>query len=158
MNDGWRVPDNKQDVTGNTMDPDDLVIDQRLDNAIGRLESISRGNRTVTKKRFGSAMSDKQIARAAVEGRKLIFRTGVLIPLGGYVVGMDNYHWLIAAPSEGDTSVQTSLIHKSCPLVTFTSEYLSGEISEDRKEIQRIGSPFWRYCIDNGLSRPTQID
>jgi hypothetical protein len=154
MQDGWGVPNNERGVRS----PEDFVLDQTLDRAIERLESVSRGTPGLTKKRLGSSMSDKQMARAAVEGRKIIFCTGVLTPMEGYVVGMDDYHWLIAAPSEGERGVQTTLVHKSCPLVTFTADLLSGEIDEDREKIQSIGHSFWRYCVDNGLSRPTTIN
>lgn len=111
-----------------------------------------------SKRKTGSAMSDKQIARAAVEGRKLVFRTEVLVPMEGYIVGTDDYHWLVACPSQENQGVQTTLVHKSCPLVTFTEEFLTGELDEDREHIQRIGMSFWNYCISSGLSRPVTTD
>lgn len=99
-------------------------------------------------------MSDKQIARAAVEGQRLIFRTGAWTPVDGYVVGMDDYHWLIAAPGEESTDpVITTLIHKTCPLVSFTDTYLADEPEEDRIVIQQIGRPFWESCVKQGLVR-----
>lgn len=111
---------------------------------------------SVTRKKSGSAMSDKQIARAAVNGQRLIFRTGAWTPLDGYVVGMDDFHWLIASP--GDLTgepVTTTLIHKTCPLVSFTDTYLADEPEEDRTEIEKIGRPFWAYCENQNLARRT---
>jgi hypothetical protein len=114
----------------------------------GRLQVLSP-------KKSGSAMSDKQMARAAVDGRMLVFRTGVLVPLEGYVVGMDDFHWLIATPANLDEGepVLTTLIHKSCPLVTFTETYLVDEDQEDRTKIQQIGGHFWTWCVTSGLVR-----
>lgn len=108
----------------------------------------------VTRKKSGSAMSDKQIARAAVDGQRLIFRTGAWTPLDGYVVGMDDYHWLIASPGELGEPVETTLVHKTCPLVSFTDTYLKDEPEEDRTEIERIGRSFWENCKTR-LVRPT---
>lgn len=107
------------------------------------------------KKKAGSAMSDKQIARAAVEGQRLIFRTVAFTPMDGYVVGMDDFHWLIASPGELGEPVATTLIHKTCPLVSFTDTYLADEPEEDRQEIQKIGRSFWESCVRLGLVRAT---
>lgn len=110
---------------------------------------------TATKaaKKTGSSMSDKQIARAAVQGQRLIFRTVAFTPMDGYVVGMDDFHWLIASPGELGEPVATTLIHKTCPLVSFTDTYLADEPDEDRTAIQRIGRPFWESCVRLGLAR-----
>lgn len=93
------------------------------------------------------------MARAAVDGRMLVFRTGVLMPMDGYVVGMDDFHWLIATPADSHEPVQTTLIHKTCPLVTFTDHYLADEDDEDRRKIQQIGGAFWEFCVSSGLVR-----
>lgn len=106
----------------------------------------------------GSAMSDKQMARAAVDGRMLVFRTGVLVPMEGYVVGMDDFHWLIATPSDGHEPVQTTLVHKTCPLVTFTDHYLVDESAGDREKVQKIGDAFWTWCVMCGLARSVPTD
>lgn len=104
-------------------------------------------------KKSGSGMSDKQMARAAVEGRRLIFRTVAFTPLDGYLVGMDDFHWLIASPGELDHEpVFTTLVHKTCPLVSFTDTFLADEPEEERMEIQRIGRPFWEFCMTQGLT------
>lgn len=106
-------------------------------------------------------MSDKQIARAAVNGQLLEFTTGVLMPIMGYVVGMDDYHWLVAMPSddgEHGLPVRTVLVHKSCPLVTFHEGYLVDETEGDRQTVRAIGRAFWDYCVTSGLTRaiPTE--
>lgn len=98
-------------------------------------------------------MSDKQIARAAVAGQRLIFRTVAFTPMDGYVVGTDDYHWLIASPGERGEPVEITLVHKTCPLVSFTDTYLADEPDADRKEIQRIGHLFWENCVRTGLVR-----
>jgi|SRR5882757_1653680 len=107
-------------------------------------------------KKSGSVMSDKQMARAAVEGRRLIFRTVAFTPLDGYVVGMDDFHWLIASPGELEHEpVFTTLVHKTCPLISFTDTFLVDEPEPDRKRIQQIGRAFWEFCAISGLTRPT---
>lgn len=94
--------------------------------------------------RQGAAMSTKQIGRAACDGRKIAFHTGVF-DLSGYVVGSDDFHWFVASihPVHG---VYTALVHKSCPVVVFTSDLLSGETEEDRTAVTDIGSSFWEWC------------
>jgi hypothetical protein len=111
------------------------------------------------KRTTGSAMSDKQVARAAVNGQMIVFRTGLFVPVEGYiivegyVVGMDDYHWLVATPSDDRLPVQTVLVHKTCPLVTFIDQHLADETEDDRKKIQTIGNAFWDYCVTTGLTR-----
>jgi hypothetical protein len=112
-------------------------------------------SQVVASRRSGSAMSDKQIARAAVDGQRLVFRTVAFTPMDGYVVGMDDFHWLIASPGELGEPVATTLIHKTCPLVSFTDTYLADEPEGDRQEIQEIGRPFWENCVRSGLVRAT---
>jgi hypothetical protein len=120
----------------------------------------ARDRQRKAERKSGSAMSDKQMARAAVSGQLLVFRTGVLMPMEGYVVGMDDFHWMVATPSneaEGE-GVQTTLIHKTCPLVTFTEQYLVDENDGDRQKIQQIGGAFWEFCLVSGLVRTLPID
>jgi hypothetical protein len=107
----------------------------------------------IIRKKTGSHMSDKQMARAAVQGQRLIFRTGVEMPVEGYVVGMDDFHWLIATPSNPREPVMTVLVHKSCPLVSFTPVHLEDEDEEDRRIIQETGLAFWSFCQSSGLAR-----
>lgn len=94
--------------------------------------------------RQGAAMSDKQIGRAAFEGRKIAFHTGVF-DLAGYVVGSDDFHWLVAAIHR-DRGVYTALVHKTCPVVVFTPDLLSEESEPNRKAVEAIGSAFWAWC------------
>lgn len=122
----------------------------------GDLDDLLERKLGAVRKKAGSSMSDKQIARAAVEGRRLIFRTVAFTPLDGYVVGMDDYHWLIASIGEELTDpVFTTLVHKTCPLVSFTDTYLADEPDEDRTAIQQIGRPFWESCMRLGLAPAT---
>jgi len=128
----------------------EIVVESNVVNAFGDLADRKAG---IVRRKSGSHMSDKQMARAAVEGQRLVFRTGVEMPIEGYVVGMDDFHWLIATPSDTREPVMTTLVHKSCPLVQFTPLYLRDEDEEDRRLIQDIGVPFWRFCQSSGLAR-----
>lgn len=137
-----------------------LSSHEEVTRALDKIEAAHRES-AARRPRMGSAMSDRQIARAAVDGRKLEFRTGVMLPVAGYVVGMDDYYWFVAEPSgitlDGEDveehGVQPTLVHKSCALVTFTDEYLEGELDEDRQRIRSIGRPFWEWCVTQGLAR-----
>lgn len=94
--------------------------------------------------RQGDVMSGKQIGRAAAEGQKLAFHTGVL-DVAGYVVGSDDFHWLVAATHK-EYGVYTALVHKTCPVVVFTTSTLEEEPQMDRDVITGIGGPFWAWC------------
>lgn len=106
--------------------------------------------------RQGAAMSTKQVARAAHAGIKIAFHTGVM-DFSGYVVGSDDFHWLVASahPTYG---VYTALVHKTCPVVVFTSDLLENEPENDREAIESIGSGFWEWCGKTylGLSKKEQ--
>lgn len=94
--------------------------------------------------RRGAVMSLKQIGRAAAEERKIAFHTGTL-DISGYVVGSDDFHWMVAA-THPEYGVYTALVHKSCPVVVFTSSTVRDESEESQETIRGIGAPFWKYC------------
>jgi sRNA-binding regulator protein Hfq len=92
----------------------------------------------------GSSVSDKQMGRAAAEGTQVVMFLASGTDISGYVVGMDDYHWLLASVSEGLRIVH--LVHKTCPLVSFLPHGLDQEDEEDQQWVTSIGSPFWGFC------------
>lgn len=85
-------------------------------------------------------MSAKQISRAAIDQRKLAFNL-VAQParVTGYVVGMDDYHWLVSTGSDG-----LSLVHKgSAVTVEFLPAFLADEDQPYQTYTKQIGEPFW---------------
>lgn len=122
-------------------------------NVAEKINELADRRLGIVRKKSGSFMSDKQMARAAVQGQCLVFRTGVEMPVKGYVVGMDDFHWLIATPSNPREPVMTTLVHKSCPLVSFTPVHLEDEDEDDRRIIQETGLAFWSFCQASGLTR-----
>lgn len=106
----------------------------------------------------GSSVSDKQIARAASEGTQTVMFLGNAGgEITGYVVGMDDYHWLLASVSEGLQIVH--LVHKTCPLVSFLPLGLDQEDEEDRLWVTSVGKSFWDFCrrtyLGENSVRPT---
>lgn len=92
----------------------------------------------------GSAVSSKQIAWAAVNTRLVKFST-VVGDQAGYVIGQDDFHWIIAVPTE--VAHQTTLIHKgSAAVVTITDRVLDSEPEPIASSITMAGSSFWMYC------------
>jgi hypothetical protein len=92
------------------------------------------------KPRQGSSMSAKQISRAAVDHRKLAFNL-VAQPsrVTGYVVGMDDYHWLVATADDS-----LSLVHKgSAATVEFLPAFLIDEDQPFQTYTKQVGEPFW---------------
>jgi hypothetical protein len=88
-------------------------------------------------------MSSKQISRAAMDRTRLRFRLNVNIdPIVGYVVGMDDYHWLVA-----NQEAHVMLVHKgSTVTVEFTEQTLDNEPLDMQSRIAKIGQPFWDAC------------
>lgn len=66
----------------------------------------------------GSAASDKQIAFAVRDGHPVQVRlaNGEHLVTLGYVIGVDDYHWVVI-----DHDLCTHLVHKSAPCVTILS-------------------------------------
>lgn len=85
-------------------------------------------------------MSAKQISRASTDKRKLAFILSGQVPrVAGYVVGMDDYHWLVATGDEG-----LSLVHKgSAATVEFLPAFLDTEDQPYQDYTKKIGEPFW---------------
>lgn len=90
-------------------------------------------------------MSTKQISRAATDGRKLAFNT-MSTSVVGYVVGMDDYHWLVM----NLISDTLALVHKgSTPTVIFMEEMLAGEGDDLQERVREVGQPFWDSLKEN---------
>lgn len=91
-------------------------------------------------------MSDKQIGRSAYERRKLAFQTSVET-IRGYVVGADDFHWLVAVPQIGNgREAHLVLVHKTCPVVDFLEIFLEMETKESKTFIRGVGMAFWENC------------
>lgn len=93
----------------------------------------------------GSHVSTKQMAYAAVRRVKVSF-AGPFTSISGYVVGQDDYHWLVAVPHQ--EGVQVSLVHKgSAAVVTITETLLDdAEASSVVSRVEEIGRSFWDHC------------
>ena len=92
-------------------------------------------------------MSSKQMAYAATSGRRVSFSfLAANHQVSGYLVGMDDYHWLVACLVPGE--VQTTLIHKSsADLVTISNEStLDSEHDYIKVAVQEIGRGFFAFC------------
>lgn len=117
-----------------------------------------------TRQRRGSEVSDKQIAQAAINGRRVTFRFLSTQPsqeVTGYVVGMDDYHWMVATvvPSEerkaNEPPVFNALVHKS--RVDIIRLWPVSSIDAEDEPVQtllhQVGGAFWRYCERHYMGR-----
>lgn len=107
-------------------------------------------------------MSDRQMARAAVDGRLITFiqeldryeESGRSI--SGFLVGADDYHWMIVpevsianipSPEQEDWDADVILVHKSCAFVMISSSIrLSDRHSRIQERVSRVGQRFWDHC------------
>lgn len=111
-------------------------------------------DRAERRSRSASDLSDKQIAQAAMRGRKVTFSFVATQPaheLVGYVVGMDSYHWMVATPvgeTPGEDPIVLTLVHKSQPgmIRLHTAPTLDTEPDETRQALARVGQGFWSHC------------
>lgn len=93
----------------------------------------------------GSQVSSKQIAHAAAGRRQVRFVTSIET-VSGYVVGQDDYHWLVATITQ-QSDVEVVLVHKgSAALVKFTDRTLSQEPQTAVDRIEKVGVAFWGWC------------
>lgn len=109
-------------------------------------------NETRKSIRSGSFMSDRQIGRAAAEGQRLIFIT-LVGPVSGYVVGADDFSWLVATVASTVDRPGVVLVHKSCPIVEFEGIFLDAETEEDQKTVRDLGTAFWNHCKTKYLGK-----
>lgn len=100
--------------------------------------------------RGGARMSTHQMAKAATTGRKVTFRwLSANQTVEGYLVGMDDYNWLITSIGRADDSQpQTLLVHKASPDLTVISaeSSLDSETGRMQAAVQEIGRAFFAYC------------
>lgn len=74
--------------------------------------------------RRGSDVSERQIAFAVRDGKAVTAMLPDGRGLRGYVIGIDDYHWVIIEP---DTE-QVHLVHKSSPVLSIAKDStLDGE-------------------------------
>ena len=103
-----------------------------------------RQERGAQDRSLGSSVSTKQIAWAAANGRLVDFQTTVG-QQRGYVIGQDDFHWIIASPTDDGHVVR--LVHKgSAPVVTITSTTIEQEPEASKASITLAGGAFWAYC------------
>jgi hypothetical protein len=100
--------------------------------------------------RTGSIASTKAMARAAVEGRLITFSFSEEWIISGYLIGMDDFHWVIV---EMASNLKTNLIHKSVPHVVIGTSTLDTESEEFQRRAKEMGESFWGYCKKNYLGR-----
>lgn len=110
------------------------------------------GNGAARNQRQGSAVSTKELGRAAVEGRRLIltFTSGARVE--GYLAGMDDYHWKIVDPDGG-----VLLIHKSAPEIIRISD-ADLDQAENATEIKAICDPFRKAMEREALGKTPKKD
>lgn len=111
------------------------------------------GRRGSQEERQGSRMSDRQLARAATSGRRLTITLQTGDSLMGYLVGSDDFHWLIAHMRHEHAEPQVTLIHKgSTPRIDISpSPTLHNEDEDYQAFVQQIGAGFWAFCTDTFL-------
>lgn len=114
-----------------------------------------------TTTRRGSTASDKQLGRAAAEGKTARFYTDGVDkpPVLGYLVGMDDYHWTVATLSSAempeDRVPLVTLVHRSCPLISISPEpTLAVEPEAYREWLTGVGGKFWEFCSKKYLGKP----
>lgn len=102
-------------------------------------------------------MSDRQLARAATSGRSLTisFHTGD--PLYGYLVGSDDFHWLVAHIDD-HRDHQVTLVHKgSAPRIAISPlPTLDDEDVTFRSFVSQIGQGFWNFCNSTYLGKSAE--
>jgi hypothetical protein len=114
-----------------------------------------------TGSRSGSSMSSRQMARAATDGRRISFQWvasngNYVAPLDGYLVGMDDFHWLVlTTPNQ-----QIALIHKTSPDITLIKKScsLTSESEATQLAVEEMGRAFFNFCDRTylGKSETTQ--
>lgn len=92
----------------------------------------------MAKARSGSAMSTKQLARTAIDGRLVTFR----FPFGGetvqgYLCGMDDFHWMVIT-AQGEKH----LIHKGSASVIHLSDVSTYSDEPLFEQLETIVAPF----------------
>lgn len=109
--------------------------------------------------RTGSSMSTKQFARAVAHGRKVAFRFirgEHSTVLEGYVVGMDDYHILLATLEPNSIepdSISVRLVAKGRADITTLSpdSTLDAEPELVQKAVEEVGRGFIAYCRRTAL-------
>lgn len=118
--------------------------------------------------RRGSEISDRQVAQAAIRGRQVVFRwlnTQPQHEVRGYVVGMDDYHWMVAVPlpeemlqDDGGDPIAIHLVHRSASLIVLPPQAtLAFEPTVVQDALRRIGQKFWQYCESNYANRNSSV-
>lgn len=100
-----------------------------------------------TTDRVGSSMSNKQVAYAATSGHQITFNLAHgYEPVEGYVVGADDYHWMVACVEDGDINKVIVSKGNTVSLVLSPAPTLSDEPTNIQVAISEIGRGFWLYC------------
>jgi len=93
-------------------------------------------------KKTGSYVSEKQMARAAIEGQLIKFKFTSGSAFEGYLSGMDAYNWLVV-----NKSGTTHIVHKTnVELLEITNQFLFQEDRETLENVTLVAETFWKFC------------
>lgn len=84
-------------------------------------------------------MSSTQLARTVVDGKLVTFHVPVL-PISGYICGMDDFHWMVVTPQG-----KLFLVHKASASVIQISDQTTYEDESEHDSLDGIVGPFRRF-------------
>ena len=94
--------------------------------------------------RRGSDSSDRQIFFAVKKESQVTFRVFPNSPpVSGFVMGIDDYHWVVYSPS----TERVVLVHKSCPQVEISREGIEALPQQQVAAVREHTAAFRSYVL-----------
>lgn len=102
--------------------------------------------------RRGSTFSDKQVAEVVRNSQRveITLLTGHVV--SGYIYGGDDYHWGVVNPQG-----ETSLVHKTAPMVKVLPTTLSQEQKWVQEDLEPIIAPYQDFIMRTVFSQKTSV-
>jgi hypothetical protein len=111
---------------------------------------VQEGSRYVSELiRSGSSVSSRQMAYAAVNGLKVNLQwLSVDRSVAGYLVGMDDFHWMLVSTNSDIDSSDVVLVHKASPdlVIIIKEPSLASEPKYLQVIVEDVGRGFFSYC------------
>lgn len=102
--------------------------------------------------RRGSSFSDKQVAEAVRNHRRVEIVLANSQIVSGYIYGGDDFHWGVVNPQG-----ETFLVHKTAPMMHLLSITLGQEQSWVKEELEPIVTPYRDFIMRTVFSQKTPL-
>lgn len=106
------------------------------------------------KKRQGSWLTERDLARSVMAGRRITFEfpTGIPRDIHGYVIGWDAYHWKVLSFDEKLGPIERFVHKGNVAVVTLTNTTIASEQPDHQSHYESVVAAFRERLVRDNVA------